>query len=965
VGKQLDRKLGFWSVYSISVGAMLGSGICVLPILATGIAGPWVSVSYLLAGILVLPALASKAELATAMPVAGGTYVYVDRAMGPLAGTITGIGTWLSLSSKTAFAVVGVAAYLSLFADPSIIRPVSLGILVLLVIVNLVGVGKASALQALAVGICVFALALYALAGIPAVDEQLFDPALPNGLQGIAGGAAFLFVAYAGVTKICSLAEEVRHPERNIPRGMLAAHVTVAALYAVISTIIAGTVSQETNEKCANAAAAKDLVECVTPLAQSGLAIGGQKWLIVMAIVSILGLLATCNAGVMSASRYPFAMARDRLLPDKLKELSPRFHTPSAAIILTGVGLLILVTSLPVVQLAKIASAFKIAVFAVVNLAVILLRESHAKWYRPRFLSPYYPWLQILGIIGGLWLLTQLGFKPLAGLLGTVLIGTAWYFLYVKKRVNRRSLLSHLWGEARLLRDTRRAELEEERTYQPPRVIVPLFGGEQNAARLMRLGSHFVDGGWLEVIRLEELPEQTMLAGFLSEDEEMQRLAEQSERIGSELHVRVEFHDVLTHNAKGAVQEHATKTRAEWLIMNWPEAHGLASLVQNPMAWWLDHSPCDLALFLDRSEASWQRILVLAQPGPYDSLLLHVADRLATEENGTLTLLGLVDEDADSSKTEAVAEYHRELDQMTRNESQSRIIPSSDKQATIRELTAQYDVMLIGAQPEHSIRTIFLGSPEHRLAEAAVCSTLMVKAPRDSVHNRFPIPNDVEFLYQTLQPTIASAALGLQVQVNRKDDLLDLMASRLAHVTGLEIPAEIATRLREREARQTTQLQGGVALVGATKGQVPTTTLGVFTLRQPLPWGGTSLEPVDICLVVLSPPGERQAQLFMLGRLARMVLMDGFLQNLRDARSEEALLEVLRHADGHIDDHLGVTGATSNPEGLAVVLETDELAALQEETGELPSFEPDQIGSDEATPGDDQEEDSDEDPEGN
>ena len=85
--KQLDRSLGFPSVYSIAVGAMLGSGIFVLPGLAAAIAGPWVALSYMLAGVLVLPAVLSKAELATAMPVAGGTYVYIDRSMGPWMGT--------------------------------------------------------------------------------------------------------------------------------------------------------------------------------------------------------------------------------------------------------------------------------------------------------------------------------------------------------------------------------------------------------------------------------------------------------------------------------------------------------------------------------------------------------------------------------------------------------------------------------------------------------------------------------------------------------------------------------------------------------------------------------------------------------------------------------------------------------------------------------------------------------------
>ena len=154
--KQLDRSLGFPSVYSIAVGAMLGSGIFVLPGLAAAIAGPWVALSYMLAGVLVLPAVLSKAELATAMPVAGGTYVYIDRSMGPWMGTVTGLGTWLSLSSKSAFALVGLGSYLVLFTDLPVTW-VSLAILGVLLLVNVLGAGKATLIQILIVSVTIVA----------------------------------------------------------------------------------------------------------------------------------------------------------------------------------------------------------------------------------------------------------------------------------------------------------------------------------------------------------------------------------------------------------------------------------------------------------------------------------------------------------------------------------------------------------------------------------------------------------------------------------------------------------------------------------------------------------------------------------------------------------------------------------------------------------------------------------------
>lgn len=96
--KTLERDLGLWSVIAISIGAMMGSGIFILPGLAYIEAGPAVILAFVVSGLLVLPAALAKCEMATAMPEAGGTYIYIERSMGPMMGTIAGLGNWFSLS---------------------------------------------------------------------------------------------------------------------------------------------------------------------------------------------------------------------------------------------------------------------------------------------------------------------------------------------------------------------------------------------------------------------------------------------------------------------------------------------------------------------------------------------------------------------------------------------------------------------------------------------------------------------------------------------------------------------------------------------------------------------------------------------------------------------------------------------------------------------------------------------------
>ena len=108
----LTRSLGLRHVFALSTGAMLSSGLFLLPGLAVAKAGPSAVLAYLIAGLLAVPAMLSVAELASALPKAGGAYYFLERALGPSVGTVAGLGTWLSLVLKDAFALVGMSCLL-------------------------------------------------------------------------------------------------------------------------------------------------------------------------------------------------------------------------------------------------------------------------------------------------------------------------------------------------------------------------------------------------------------------------------------------------------------------------------------------------------------------------------------------------------------------------------------------------------------------------------------------------------------------------------------------------------------------------------------------------------------------------------------------------------------------------------------------------------------------------------------
>ena len=442
----LERDLGLYATITISMGAMIGSGIFVLPALGLKKAGPAVILAYLLAGLVVLPAALSKAEMATAMPESGGTYLYIDRAMGPLAGTVAGIGAWFSLVFKSSFALVGLGAYLLLLVPLSggLVKAVALGLAALIVVLNIVGTEQSGKAQSIIVTVVVVALAAYVLNSGVAVEPARFQGFAEKGTGGVVTAAAFVFVSYAGVTKIASVAEEVQNPDRNLPLGMLGSMGIMMIIYTLVVAAVVGLNDPETLSTSGPGGGPS-----LTPMADGAGQLFGGVGVVVIALVAILALTSMANAGVLASSRFPLAMSRDSLAPGGLARVSERFKTPRNAILVTGGLLLGLIAFVPVVELAKLASAFQILVFSFENVALVAFRASGVESYQPSFRAPGYPYVQVVGLVGGLALLTQMGTLPILGAAGIIVGGIAWYLLYGRSRTDREGALGVILARRR------------------------------------------------------------------------------------------------------------------------------------------------------------------------------------------------------------------------------------------------------------------------------------------------------------------------------------------------------------------------------------------------------------------------------------------------------------------------------------------------------------------------------------
>ena len=426
----LRKGLSTVHVFAIASGAMISSGLFILPGMAHAMAGPGAIWSYLLAGILATTGALSIAELTTAMPKAGGDYFFIARGFGPGVGTVAGLLSWLSLSLKSAFAIVGMATFAAMIVS---LHGLLLGgaLLVVFILLNLVGVREAARVQiAMVLGLFVL-LGMYVVVGISQVRTELLIPFAPHGIAAIFTTAGFVFVSYGGLLKVASIAEEVRRPGRTIPLALGLSLIAVTLCYTLVVFVTSGVLESET------------LDGSLTPISDGGQVILGKFGYVAMSIGAILAFVSTANAGIMSASRYLLALSRDRLLPSPLSAVNRRFQTPHVTVVVTGL-VIFLSLFLELSILVKAASCMLLLTYVLSCLAVIVLRESRLQNYRPAFKAPLYPWLQIVGILGLGLVLFKLGLNAYLISAGLILVGFLIYWFYGRARVNTESAFLHL-----------------------------------------------------------------------------------------------------------------------------------------------------------------------------------------------------------------------------------------------------------------------------------------------------------------------------------------------------------------------------------------------------------------------------------------------------------------------------------------------------------------------------------------
>jgi APA family basic amino acid/polyamine antiporter len=512
--KSLHRSLGAFQLTMLGVGAVIGTGIFVLTAEAAQKAGPGMLLAFVIAGLVCAVAALCYSEMAAMVPVSGSAYTYSYAVMGELMAWLVGWALVLEYAVAAGAVAVGWSGYfVGLLkgyagiemptaltnADASIAQiklafgaansdaiqtAIATGgmvnlpaflISLLVTLLLVLGTRESAAFNAVLVVIKITALTLFCVLALPVMNTEHFHPFAPLGFKGISAAAASIFFAYVGFDAVSTAAEETKDPQRNMPIGLIGSLAVCTVFYILVASGVVGSVGAtplldgagqgiapgSTEMAAACAAQAGEAVVCSKEaLAWTLREIGWKQIGNLVGLAAGFALPSVILMMMFGQTRIFFVMSRDGLLPEVLSRVHPRFHTPHVVTIITGVFVALFAALFPVGALADISNSGTLFAFAMVAIAVMVLRKTDPKRHRP-FRTPAVNVVAPLAILGCLYLFFSLSAYTLELFLGWAVIGLVVYFAYSRHH-------SHV-GRGLV-------EVHEDDVDAPPQPVAPMPG---------------------------------------------------------------------------------------------------------------------------------------------------------------------------------------------------------------------------------------------------------------------------------------------------------------------------------------------------------------------------------------------------------------------------------------------------------------------------------------------------------
>jgi len=740
------RDLGLFDATMIGIGAMIGAGIFVLTGIAAGEAGPASILAFALNGIVTLLTAFAYAELASAIPRAGGGYSFVRMAFPGATGFIAGWMLWFAYTVACSLYALGFAGYfwelLIKYAPPiagTIAGLISEHGAVLLITVligsafvwlNMRGAevtGKTEnilTLSKIAV-LCVFVyFGLKLIFSDTSVIAENLLPFFPKGFAGVMVAMGLTFIAFEGYDLIATVAEEIKEPEKNIPRATFIALITTVIIYLLILFVSLAAITNTGGPSWQFLGKYKETA--IVRAAENFMpAIG----VMVIVLGGLLSTMSALNATVMAASRVSFSMGRDLWLPKRMSEIHITRRTPHVAILTTGVILLIMALTLPIEAVGSAASLIFLLTFALVNLSVIALRRKYPEIPR-KYRVPLYPLLPIAGFSLNIFLaLYQFNFQPIAWYvtIGWIAIGLLFYYAVFEKRAAVLEPQVLLPG------------MNQAQTSPPPAVIIALHNPD-HVEILLKIAYPLARKEKCRLLALSvvEVPRQIPIHEGMRFAHHKEAVLNRAKKYAHEAGFELETEIVIAHNASDGILAAADQHGALALIIGWKGFTNARDRIFGEIAdRIIRYAPCDLMVLKSEDTHPIKNCFLPTAGGPNALLASEILNLLATHQKMTVTAGYVVPEGA--TEAEQAQGYQRIEETLKATDNclvkNKKLIESQSIAGGIAKASRDYDLVVIGAAKEPFFHKMLFGEIPEKVARYSPCSVLVVKKYEGVVKN--------------------------------------------------------------------------------------------------------------------------------------------------------------------------------------------------------------------------------------
>ena len=754
----LVRNLGLFDITMIGVGAMIGAGIFVLTGIAAGTAGPALILAFALNGVITVLTAMVYAELGSAIPEAGGGYLWVKEGLPGPNGFLAGWMSWFAHAVAGSLYGVGFGGFIYellriLFLDPEAHHAEGVGvfltgplhlpfglvlteaelvqkafailIILLFLYINYRGTSETGAIGNIVTVLKVIIILIFIVSGLfvifgEPVHFEKFNNFAPEGIIGIVSAMGLTFIAFEGYEIIVQAGEEVRDPRKNIPRAIFLSLAIVVPIYMLVAFVIIGAVEPPEGTI---------IHEWLGDLGEIGIARAAAQFMpfgtFLIMVGGLLSTMSALNATTFSSTRVSFAMGRDRALPDGFSNVSSKTRTPHVALGWSGLLILFVALTLPIEDVAASADIMFILLFLQVNLAVITIRSKYGKDLKYGYLMPFFPILPIIAIgMQFLLVLSLFGVSLIAWVYAAAWIGAGFliYFFYARPRQERMHRTAVL----------QQTELMTPTAEVPYRVLVPVANPDSLSTLLPpAIHAAKLNDGKVTLLHIVTVPTPTPLSSGYRYLEASDALEKKAISMVRDEDVAVEYIVRVARRLAPAIIDTANEQRADLVIIGWQGVTNLQGkmVLGSNIDQVLSQVNCDVMMLQPGNTTTVKRVLIPIADPRQVGYSLQLIQLFSDSPDMVLDLLHVFSMETPAAERDRLSRaLQRQIESVKVDGLQVNLLTevSADRINAIVRASSEYDYVVLGETRDPRLRQRLFGNTSMIIAERSNTPVLLL-----------------------------------------------------------------------------------------------------------------------------------------------------------------------------------------------------------------------------------------------